>query len=329
MDNSQFARDHWASFYDEINKKLDLKGKNILEIGCNNGYLLKKFLQNTSYHNILGIDSSLEMCDYASKNNKVNHGVFGSDYLKNNPTKGMDLIISNNVLNHSNNPVDFVDNVNLLLNNEGYFVFEIPYWGETVKSGNFDQIYHEHISYFTIKSVKVLLEKCNLTLKDIELIDYHGKSLRVYAQKNSKTPLPEYISNMIIKEEEKGLFCFNSDCYKQFIDNISKRKLDLLSKIIELKKDKNNIIVGVGAAAKANTLLTYYGLNNYYIDFITDNSKLKQNKFTPLTRIPIKDDTALKNIDTSKSIHVIILAWNISGNLKDKLTQINSNIKFI
>ena len=99
-------------------------------------------------------------------------------------TGKFDVVIANNVLNHSNEPFEFVNSVENILNKKGYFIFEVPYWLNLVKKKQFDQIYHEHINYFTIKSIQYLLKKTKLSITSVESTEYHGGSLRVFCQKN-------------------------------------------------------------------------------------------------------------------------------------------------
>lgn len=325
MDNSSFAKKHWDEFYTSVQ---NFAGKKIIEIGSNNGYLLSKFNKITSYDNILGIDSSKEMCEIASKKNKVIQDIFNYKVAQNISPQfnQVDLIIANNVLNHSNDPVDFCKGVNHLLNEKGIFVFEVPYWGSTIESKKFDQIYHEHISYFTVKSVYNLLAKTGMEIQKIELVDYHGGSLRIFATKTSNPKItPSQTCQEWINQEEK-LGLFNLSTYIQFQEEISYQKYELLDKIIQLKKQKATII-GVGAAAKANTFLNFYGLNQFYLNYVTDSSINKQGKFTPLTRIPIVSDEILSQY--KENIYVLILSWNISESLKTNLLKINPNIKFL
>ena len=128
----------------------------------------------------------------------------------------------------------------------------------------------------------------------------------------------------IIEEENNRLF--DLLIYKNYSEVIQKRKFETLNKIYKLKLE-NKKIVAVGAAAKGNTLLNYYGLNNKIIDYVTDNSEHKIGKYTPLTRIPILSDEEV--FQKYEEVYALILSWNISEILKDKLLVINSKIQFL
>lgn len=322
--NSNFSRNHWISFYDSMINKFDLKDKKVIEVGSNDGFLLNMFKDSIT----LGIDSSKEMCEISntlgieSINKTFNHFV-AKEVLH---TYGKcDLLIANNVFNHSNDPIDFAKGVEELLNDNGTFVCEMPYWLSTVESGKFDQIYHEHVSYFTAKSLFNLLKVSNLEIFDMEIVDYHGGSIRIYARKSNMVKLNKIISDQILIEEKFGIF--NPSFYVEWQNKIEINRNNFLLKLYKIKSDSpNSIIIGVGAAAKANTFLNYYKLDKSLINYITDSSEYKIGKLTPLTRIPIVSDNIFSKFD---DVYAIILSWNISNDLRNILLKINSKIKFI
>lgn len=324
--NSEFSRDHWDGYYKTITTRFNLKDKFIVEIGSNDGYLINQFKNNNK---VVGVDPSKSMSEIAASkygietindlfNLKSSHKIkscFGC----------ADLIIANNVFNHSNNPLDFAMGVHNLLKEDGIFVFELPYWLDTIQSKKFDQIYHEHVSYFTVKSSYNLLSKVGLEIFDIERVDYHGGSIRVYSKKSQHiTPKQiNLVTDMIDEETELGLFDVNT--YKKFQKDITTTRDKFLSKLYDLKS-RGYPIVAVGAAAKGNTFLNFYKLDKTVIDFVTDSSEYKQGKYTPLTRIPIVGDEIFKEYG---EVYALILSWNISDALKKNLLAINNKIKFL
>ena len=177
------------------------------------------------------------------------------------------------------------------------------------------------------QSLKNLLLLADFEIIDFEIVDYHGGSLRIISKiKNSATNVSaKKIEDQIGLEKNKGLF--NKKTYIEFEQKIKNKRSKFLANLHNLKAINPDIpFVGVGAAAKANTLLTYYGLNNTYIDFITDMSEFKIGKFTPLTRIPIFSDEVFKN---TKHFYAIILSWNISTTLKQSILNINPKVRFL
>ena len=320
--NSSFSRNYWSSYCkDIINSRLINYESSILEIGSNDGYLLS-LLKKEGFKKVTGYDSSKKMVDLAKKSNiKTIHGLFNSKNAAKLKSK-YDIIIANNVFNHSDNPKDFLNGISSCLSNNGIFVFEVPYWLDTIKDYRFDQIYHEHVSYFTVKSAKYILESNGLKIFKVQKTEYHGGSIRIYCSLNNQS-VNDY-EKFIIEEENNRLF--DPLTYKNYSEVIQKRKFETLNKIYKLKLE-NKKIVAVGAAAKGNTLLNYYGLNNKIIDYVTDNSEHKIGKYTPLTRIPILSDEEV--FQKYEEVYALILSWNISKILKDKLLVINSKIQFL
>ena len=323
--NSGFSRNYWDNYSKDVSKKLKIKkNSNILEIGSNDGYLAEQF-QNHG-HSVLGIDSSKYMANLAKKRNINTYcTVFNSksSHIIKEKYGRMDIIIANNVFNHSNDPVDFAYGVKETLTQEGVFIFEVPYWYNTIVDYRFDQIYHEHVSYFTVKSSCELLKKAGLTVFDVEVVDYHGGSIRVYSKINP-SKISSNVSTLIKKEMEAELF--KVETYSKFMNKIKLKRAKFLEKLYSILKE-GKPIVGVGAAAKGNTFLNFYNINNTVLDYVTDSSEHKIGKYTPLTRIPIQDDKMV--FEKYDEIYALILSWNISDILKGKLKKINKNIKFL
>jgi SAM-dependent methyltransferase len=324
--NSSYSKNYWKKYANDFNKKYKFKGK-ILEIGCNDGFLLNQF--NKKKYKSFGCDASKFICNLSKdKKYKVMNFIFNLKNSKIIKKKigGIDYVIANNVVNHSNNPNDFIKGVKNILNDNGYFIFEQPYWLDMMKTSRIDQIYHEHITYFTIKFSEWILEKNGMILYDYEKTPYHGGSLRIIARKkknfSKKNNLK--IKNGIKNESNFGLF--KKKIYQLINQKLEKRK-KLLHKKISLYKKNGYKVAGIGAAAKANTFLCYFDLNNKVIDFVTDASKFKIGKFTPKMRIPIFSDEIFK--EKNMKIVAIILSWNISELLKAKLKKLNKNLKFM
>ena len=324
--NSKFARDHWDAYYQKMKELFNTKDSLVVEIGSNDGYLSQHFLKDNN--KVLGIDPSAEMCRLA-----VDRGVETYNTLFTKEAAGTvskkygnaKLIVANNVFNHSNNPVDFAEGVADLLAKDGVFVFELPYWGSTVESGRFDQTYHEHVSYFTMKSTYSLLSKVGLKITGFEVVDYHGGSLRVYSKKEEGAITNPEVFDMIKKETEQGLF--DVETYTKWQKTLAQKRNEFLKNLYSLKVTEPDVaIIGVGAAAKANTFLNYYNIDSTVLDYVTDSSTHKQGKYTPLTRIPIVGDEVFGDYE---KVYALILSWNISDNLKKILLKINPNIKFI
>ena len=322
--NSKTARDHWDEYANTIKSKFNTQGL-VIEIGSNDGYLIGQFNQPGT--KALGVDTSKEMCKVANDLGiETINALFGTDVgaaieIANGPAS---VIMANNVFNHSNDPVGFARAVADLLAPDGVFVFEVPYWGWMVTNGKFpDMVYHEHPIYFTIKSAQNLLAQAGLTIADYELVNYHGQSLRIIAKHGAE--VANDVNYAIEQETATGLF--DPYFYECLQDKLEIFKTEWLANFYKLlNDDPQAVVIGVGAAAKANTWLNFYGLNKTVIKCITDASEFKQGKYTPLSRIPIKSDNEFAEYDRP---YALILSWNIAEPLKQALLKINSNIRFI
>lgn len=323
--NSAFSRNHWDSYAAEV--KADHNPTNlVVEVGSNDGYLVGQFKDKCE---VLGIDLASQMVELARANGvDTLHAAFGTDMatdvLAAHGTA--DVVMANNVLNHANDPVDFVQAASTLIGNDGVFIFEMPYWLSMIESGRFvDMVYHEHISYFTAKSVRELLDKANLVAVDIKIVNYHGGSLRVTAASKSNNIETEKMSQFIDKEEAVGLF--SESFYQELTAKFLQQRNEWLSKFYAFKEQNPDaVVIGVGAAAKANTWLNWHGIGKNDLAFVTDSSEFKQGKYTPLTRIPITGDEVFANYDNPVAL---VLSWNIGEGLKNALLQINPNTTFI
>ena len=321
--NSNYSRNHWIEFADSLEKKISLKNKKIIEIGSNDGFL--SYLLKKKKAEVLGVDASEFMVEISKKKINAIQSIFSnSQSTKIKKLFGKaDIIIANNVFNHSDKPLDFLKGVYNLLKEDAMFIFEQPNFTVGVLSLKFDQIYHEHVSYFTARNIKSILNFSNLKITSLTKNQYHGGSLRTFASKKS-SPLKEFKTKKLI-DYENNKNIYKLSFYKKMMKKINLKKLRLLDILINLTS-KGYIISGVGAGAKANTFLTYYGLNNKIIKFLTDSSIFKKNKYTPVTRIIIKDDKELINY---KKIACIILSWNISNLVITKIKKLNKKIKII
>lgn len=325
--NSAFARNHWDAYVKEVGGIVSLKpNARIVDIGSNDGYLCEQF--NKAGYRAMGVDASPYMVELAKgRGVETIMALFGKETAKKiNAVYGnVDLVTASNVYNHSDNPREFTEAVAEILSDEGNFVFEQPYWPIGVESGKFDQIYHEHVSYFTVKSAAALLDHAGMIITSAQIVDYHGGSLRIVAQKKKKgtSTLPSSVQAIIDEEEKKGMFALET--YKTFMKNNLLQRSKFLQRVHRIKEEGYPIIA-VGAAAKGNTFLNFYRLDHSVIDYVTDSSPHKKGKYTPATRIPIVGDEIFSKYG---KVYALILSWNIAPQLKEILSKFNKNIEFI
>ena len=323
--NSAFSRSYWNEYAKFLDESYKLEGKRVLEVGCNDGYLLS--LLKKMGATVYGLDASKEMANICrSADIDVYECVFGAESLPAKITdKKFDIIIANNVLNHSDDPLDFMRNVARLLDVTGVFVAEQPYWLESLVSMRLDQIYHEHVTYVTARSAKRLFESVQLNLKSAINTSYHGGSLRLVGDRSSLCVGNNEICLRIENEINQGIF------EQQFYTELNRKyelyRIEFLSKILTARKENELIkIVGFGAAAKGNTFLNYMRLDSTLIDFVIDISPSKVGKYTPLSRIPIIHETELAN---HEKVLLIPLSWNLPNNVIGDLLEKYKNVELM
>jgi len=324
--NSATARAHWDAYARTVQDLWPRSGL-VVEIGSNDGYLVQQFQKNDVQ--VVGIDSSEAMCDIAKASGvPCITALFDSavaDRVRNNMGPA-GTVMANNVFNHANDPVAFAQAVASLLSRDGIFVFEVPYWLSMIESGRFtDMVYHEHPSYFTVKSVWNLLKQAGMEIVHFDVVNYHGGSLRVFAQHDTGINMPVAVEDAIARETQVGLF--DSRFYQVVQSRFVQQRDTWLHDFYQLRiAEPDAVFIGVGAAAKANTWLTWHGLNKTHLHCVTDSSAHKQGKYTPLSRIPVLDDAEFAQHDNP---YALILSWNIGEGLKRAILNINSNTRFI
>ena len=250
-----------------------------VEIASNDGYLLQYFKQRGIP--VLGIEPAANTAKAAlSKGIPTDITFFNSSYARRMLAyhTQADLIVGNNVLAHNPNLNDFVGGLKIVLKLEGVVTMEFPHLLKLMQENQFDTIYHEHFSYFSFYSVQKLFALHGLEIFDVEELPTHGGSLRIYAKHSEDTSkaIINTVGNLLKKEEAAGLLDLST--YYDFGEKVKATKRQLLQFLIE-EKNAQKKIVGYGAPAKGNTLLNYCGIRTDFLDYTTDRSPEKQNKF--------------------------------------------------
>jgi len=306
---------HAKRYTDLMTERFGLDGSSsIIEVASNDGYLLQYFLEKRIPD--LGIEPSRNTAEVAKKKgiNTISE-FFGRKLAKSLVEKGTtaDLLLGNNVLAHVPDIVDFVGGMKIILKPHGVITMEFPHLLQLIQNNQFDTIYHEHFSYFSLYTVKQIFEAQELQIFDIDELPTHGGSLRIYIKhaEDASKAIGENVDAVLGKELQTGINQLSY--YSNFTQQAAKVKTDLLKFLIE-QKESGKKVAGYGAAAKGNTLLNYCGVKNDFIDFVVDANPTKQNKFLPASHIPVVNEAHLTN---AKPDFVIILPWN----LKEEITQ--------
>jgi len=311
---------HASEYVDKVIDKFELDKNNfVIEIASNDGYLL----QNFKNKNIpcLGIEPALNVAKVA-KEKGINTIVefFGTKIAKKLSLKQQkaDLLIGNNVLAHVPDINDFVKGMKILLNSNGIITVEFPHLMKLIQENQFDTIYHEHFSYFSLYTIMKIFEEHNLKIFDVEKLETHGGSLRVYAthKKNTTHIINNEVKKVLEEEIEFGIKHIST--YTNFQNKIIKVKKQLLNFVGNAKKEKKKIVC-YGAAAKGNTLLNYCNIGLDHIDYVVDRSFYKQGLYLPGTHIPIKNPDEIKR---TKPDYVLILPWNLQEEISNQINFI-------
>jgi SAM-dependent methyltransferase len=316
--NSAVSIQHFKSLCETVLSDVPIeKNSFIVDIGGNVGTLLNQFKEQ-GYKNILNVEPSRNISELAVKNGiPTLNGFFNHEvceYINHSFDEKVDILLSSNVLNHADNMDELIQSAKRILNNNGVFIFEVPYLMDLVEKTAFDTIYHEHVHYYGVKPLAEFMKKHGFNIYKIQKIDYMCGSIRVFASLSK--PESSVVHRIIQDENEYGLY--DTENYKQFSIRVQGVKTSLNNYLWHIRKQGGKII-GIGAATKGNTLLNYCKLDSDIISFISDASELKKEKFTPGSHIKIISDS---EIDESFT-HALILPWNISELLKSKLNHLN------
>ena len=295
-------------------------GHQVVEIASNDGYLLRHFKERGVP--VLGIEPAANVAEAA-----VALGIptevrfFGRAAADDLVARGLgaDLLLGNNVLAHVPDLNDFVGGLAALLKPSGVLTMEFPHLVRLVDENQFDTIYHEHFSYFSLGAVERVFAAHGLELFDVEELPTHGGSLRVYARRRGgerDDPVSARVAELAERERKAGVE--TRDYYERFAERVRETKRKLLEFLVAEKRAGKSI-VGYGAPAKGNTLLNYCGVRQDFLDYTVDASPHKQGKFLPGTRIPIH---APAKIFETKPDYVLILPWNLREEISSQMAAI-------
>ena len=320
---SQTMRTSFKNLSVEIKKKF--KPNKLLEIGSNDGALIKNFDKKK----VIGIEPCKNLAKITKKMNYTTFDNYWDFKLANKikkKFKTVDVIYSANTITHISNLNDVFRSICHILSDKGIVIIEDPSLLECLKKNSYDQFYNEHIYLFSAISVKNLLAKFDLEIFDIKNLKTHGGSLRYYIKrkKNKDIKINKNVKKQIYKELKAGLGNFKT--YKSFSNRVIKSKQKIL-KILNNIKKRNKKVLGYGATAKAVTVLNYCNINSDLIKNFTDTTPEKINNYIPGKNIKIlkyKKDI-LKNFD-----YVFLGAWNFKKEIINKEFKfLKKGVKFI
>jgi 2-polyprenyl-3-methyl-5-hydroxy-6-metoxy-1,4-benzoquinol methylase len=311
---------HAQKYVDTIIKRLNLADNSlVVEIASNDGYLLQYFVRKGIP--VLGIEPAANVAKVAIEKGiptLVDFFTLEKSRALSEKGQNADLIIGNNVLAQVTDLNGFVEGMKVLLKPSGVITLEFPHLMRLIEGNQFDTIYHEHFSYFSLLTVEKLFAAHGLVIFDVEELPTHGGSLRIYARHTEDTskPINHSITELRSKEINEGYS--KLDKYFTFAEKVRQTKRSLLEFLIQLKNRKKSI-AGYGAPGKGNTLLNYCGIRSDFLDYTVDRNPYKHGKFLPGTHIPIYPPS---HLEETKPDYVLILPWNIKDEIINQLAYI-------
>jgi SAM-dependent methyltransferase len=312
--------EHAKAYTEAVTKRFGLNHRSwVVEIASNDGYLLQYFVARGIP--ALGIEPAGNVAAEARRRGIPTEVLFfGEDTASRLAAGGKraDLIIGNNVFAHVPDVNGFVSGLKLLLAPSGLITLEFPHLLQLMEQNQFDTIYHEHLSYFSLLAASHLFERHGLRVFDVEELPTHGGSLRLYIshRKDRRKTVCRRVHNLLAKERRFGLDTLER--YLCFEEQVEKTKRNLL-KFLIAAKSAGKSVVAYGAAAKGNTLLNYCGVQSDFIDYTVDRSPHKQRHFLPGTHIPIHHPD---KVARTRPDFLLILPWNLREEVMDQMKHI-------
>jgi SAM-dependent methyltransferase len=308
---------HARNYTDMITERLGLtQASLVLELASNDGYLLQHFVSKGIPS--LGIDPASNVVEAAaSRGVETIVDFFDVRLARQLIAEGRraDLVVANNVLAQVPELNDFVAAIELVLAPHGVVTIEVPHIVRLVEELQFDTIYHEHYSYFSLTTLVRLFRDHGLELFDVDELRSHGGSLRVYGRRitDDRYPVEAAVGNLLARERDGGYGTLEG--YLDFGRRVAETKWGLLELLIGLRRDGKRV-VGYGAPGKGNTLLNYCGIRTDLLEYTVDRNPHKQGKFLPGTHIPIY---APEMIEATRPDHILVLPWNLEREIAAQL----------
>jgi hypothetical protein len=313
---------HAEDYVAMVTKRLSLSKESfVVELASNDGYLLQYFVKTGIP--CLGVEPAANVAKAAEERGVRTQVAFFNEATATEMRaagKMADLVLGNNVLAQVPDLNSFVGGLPLILKPKGTVTFEFPHLMQLFENNQFDTIYHEHFSYFSLIAVEAIFARHGLTVFDVEELWTHGGSLRIYARHKADEgrPLTERLLALRAREEEKGYR--KIETYTRFDERVRETKRKILEVLIDAKRHGKRV-VGYGAPGKGNTLLNYCGIRTDFIDFTVDRNPYKHGRFLPGTHIPIFSP---EHLDDAKPDYIFILPWNLKDEIMAQLKHVRS-----
>jgi SAM-dependent methyltransferase len=311
---------HAKNYVEMISERFGIgPEQSVVELASNDGYLLQYFVQRNVP--VLGVEPCGNVAQAARDIGVDTVSKFFGKALATQLVAERakpDLVVGNNVLAHVPDLMDFVGGLKILLADNGVITMEFPHLARLIEFNQFDTIYHEHFSYFSLIAVQNVFKLNGLRIFDVDEISTHGGSLRIYACHDSDDSKPDAAAVGALLDRERGAGMDSLDIYRNFDQKVQKTKRELLKFLIEAK-EAGKTVAGYGAPAKGNTLLNYCGVRTDLLAYTVDRAPIKQGTLLPGVRIPVHaPDTILE----TRPDYVLILPLNIKDEIMETMAAV-------
>lgn len=295
-------------------KKLSKLSKTdlLIDIGSNDGTFLSFFTKNCQ---TLGVDPTIsKFKKMYNKKIKTISDFFSADVIKRNFIKKKAKVITSiSMFYDLEDPITFAKEIYETLDPEGVWHFEQSYMPSMIKNISYDTICHEHLEYYSLKSIKYVLDKSNFKIIDIELNDINGGSFSLTVAKKNSSKEESFLVDWLLKKED--IYKYNKiETLLNFKDKVFKHK-KLLSDLILNLNDVGKKVAGYGASTKGNVILQFCKINSKSISYIVDLNPYKRNRLTPGTNIKIINENDFKR---KKTDYLLVLPWHFKNHIMHK-----------
>ena len=302
--------EHCKEMYAYLDGFLQLDTDSVLDIGGNDGTLLKSFIECNQKLNVLNVDASVNVSKLSEEIGIPTYNAFWGMEVAKKIGRKFKVITSTNVFQHTAPIADYTEAVAMSLEDKGIWCLEFPYWKTTMETNQFDQIYHEHVYFYLVEPLKILFQKYGLEIIRVKEVSIHGGSLRLLIAKKGDWPVSDKVEEVLNNEKS-----ITKEYYEWWGKQLEYQIYHRKEFLENLKKSGANI-VGFGAAAKGCIFLNSAKLDYNTIDVIIDDTDLKKGKYVPGTGIQIVGREYLK---TNKVDYILILAHNFSSVIIDSI----------
>jgi 2-polyprenyl-3-methyl-5-hydroxy-6-metoxy-1,4-benzoquinol methylase len=304
---SRLMERHFGEFAQQVmqSKYLEKTDPFVVELGCNDGIMLKHFAKAGIRH--LGIEPSRNVAEVANANGVRTLSEFFNESVAEKIVREdgkVDAFLAANVMCHIPEMHGVVKGISTLLKPSGVVMFEDPYLGDVIEKISYDQIYDEHVFLFSAHSIQYLFGLHGMALIDVQPQKTHGGSMRYVLAHEGAYPVSDAVTKLLLKEHALGLHLLST--FEGFRKKVEQSRTDLVSLLRDLKSQGKRI-AGYGATSKSTTVLNYCGIGPDLIEYISDTTPIKQGKFTPGKHIPVKPYEAFK---ANPPDYAILFAWN-------------------